>query len=120
MHPPPQNGNDDVHPWGTLLGNSFFFYEAQQSGVLPTWNRARRANGGWRDNSHTTDGADIGIDASGGFYDAGGVCAFTVQQSPSVRWPVFTPVPRTLSLPQTTTSTLFPLSPRSPRWASAP
>ncbi len=64
--------NSDDHPWGTLLGNSFFFYEAQQSGVLPTWNRARRANGGWRDNAHTTDGADVGYDTSGGFYDAGG------------------------------------------------
>ncbi len=65
--------NADTHPWGTILGYSFLFYEAQQSGVLPAWNRAKRgASGGWRDNAHTTDGSDIGIDASGGYYDAGG------------------------------------------------
>jgi endoglucanase len=59
-------------PWAKLLGNSFLFYEAQQSGKLPSYNRVRRIVGGWRDDAHTTDGQDIGKDLSGGFYDAGG------------------------------------------------
>ncbi len=61
-----------MHPWADLLGSSFLFYEAQQSGALPAWNRARRGAGGWRDDAHTSDGSDVGVDLSGGFYDAGG------------------------------------------------
>jgi hypothetical protein len=59
--------------WRTLLANSFIFYEAQQSGKLPSWNRALRTRtGGWRSDSHLTDGSDIQRNLEGGFYDAGG------------------------------------------------
>ncbi|KAJ9519061.1 hypothetical protein QJQ45_003531 [Haematococcus lacustris] len=50
------------------------FFEAQQSGRLPTWNRAAQVNGGWRNDSHLYDGfgpAGINTDLSGGLYDAG-------------------------------------------------
>ncbi len=63
----------DLHPWSELLGNAYLFYEAQQSGALPSWNRVRRTEpGGWRDDAHTNDGLSQGVDVSGGFYDAGG------------------------------------------------
>lgn len=40
--------------------------------MLPSWNRASRANGGWRDASFVDDGKDIGKNLSGGWFDAGG------------------------------------------------
>ncbi|KXZ44756.1 hypothetical protein GPECTOR_62g871 [Gonium pectorale] len=53
------------------LDGSYFFYEAQQAGPLPTWNRAARWNGGWRDASFLNDGSDIGKNLTGGWFDAG-------------------------------------------------
>lgn len=52
--------------YGEALQKSFFFYEAQQSGAIPAWNRVS-----WRGNSGMTDGADKGVDLTGGWYDAG-------------------------------------------------
>lgn len=52
--------------YGEVLQKSFFFYEAQQSGPLPSWNRVS-----WRGNSGMTDGSDVGLDLTGGWYDAG-------------------------------------------------
>jgi endoglucanase len=43
-----------------------FFYEAQRSGKLPPNNRVS-----WRGDSALNDGADNGVDLSGGWYDAG-------------------------------------------------
>jgi endoglucanase len=64
------NAEDD---YTTLLGYSLRFYEAQMSGTLPTWNRfLASAPGGWKKNSHLNDGAPIGANLAGGFYDAGG------------------------------------------------
>ncbi|KAL6757032.1 Six-hairpin glycosidase-like protein [Haematococcus lacustris] len=63
-----------AHDWSRLLSLSFRFYEAQQSGPIPSWNRAAKANGGWRSNSHMQDGfgpGGINSDLSGGLYDAG-------------------------------------------------
>lgn len=54
------------------LGLSWLFYEGQQSGELPCWNRDAWWNvGGWRVSAHLDDGKDIGKDLTGGFYDAG-------------------------------------------------
>ncbi|KXZ48327.1 hypothetical protein GPECTOR_28g733 [Gonium pectorale] len=53
------------------LDGSYFFYEAQQAGPLPTWNRAARWNGGWRDASFLNDGSDIDRNLTGGWFDAG-------------------------------------------------
>jgi endoglucanase len=54
--------------WSTLLGNALYFYEAQRSGRLPSTNRVS-----WRNNSAVNDGSDVGLDLSGGYYDAGGM-----------------------------------------------
>ncbi|HTF10522.1 MAG TPA: glycoside hydrolase family 9 protein [Asanoa sp.] len=52
--------------YAEALQKSLFFYEAQQSGPKPSWNRVS-----WRGDSALTDGADVGIDLTGGWFDAG-------------------------------------------------
>ena len=52
--------------YAEALQKSIFFYEAQQSGTLPTFNRVK-----WRGNSALTDGNDVGKNLTGGWYDAG-------------------------------------------------
>ncbi|MEV4464413.1 glycoside hydrolase family 9 protein [Micromonospora echinofusca] len=52
--------------YAEALQKSLYFYEAQQSGPLPAWNRVS-----WRGDSALTDGADVGVDLTGGWYDAG-------------------------------------------------
>ncbi|EFJ40288.1 hypothetical protein VOLCADRAFT_99925 [Volvox carteri f. nagariensis] len=62
------------HNFSQILGLSYKFYEAQMSGDVPTWSRASQAAGGWRNKSHLLDGTGpngIGVDLSGGWYDAG-------------------------------------------------
>eukprot|EP00898_Chlorokybus_atmophyticus_P006145 jgi/Chlat1/6531/Chrsp45S00474 len=52
--------------YADLMGKSLLFYEAQRSGHLPASNRIP-----WRQDSALTDGADVGLDLTGGYYDAG-------------------------------------------------
>src|SRR6187455_3115775 len=52
--------------YGEALQKSLYFYEAQRSGTLPATNRVN-----WRGNSGLQDGADVGVDLTGGWYDAG-------------------------------------------------
>ncbi|GAA3966974.1 endoglucanase [Thermobifida alba] len=52
--------------YAEALQKSMFFYEAQRSGALPEDNRVS-----WRGDSGLTDGADVGLDLTGGWYDAG-------------------------------------------------
>jgi endoglucanase len=52
--------------YGEALQKSLFFYEAQRSGHLPANNRVN-----WRGDSGLQDGADVGKDLTGGWYDAG-------------------------------------------------
>jgi endoglucanase len=52
--------------YGEALQKSIYFYEAQQAGPLPAWNRVP-----WRADSTPTDGADVGVDLRGGWFDAG-------------------------------------------------
>jgi endoglucanase len=52
--------------YGEALQKSLFFYEAQRSGDLPASNRIN-----WRGDSALQDGADVGRDLTGGWYDAG-------------------------------------------------
>jgi hypothetical protein len=52
--------------YGEALQKSIFFYEIQRSGRLPPDNRVR-----WRGDSGLNDGADVGTDLTGGWYDAG-------------------------------------------------
>jgi hypothetical protein len=61
-----------------VLGYSWLFYEAQQTGQLPGWNRllygtsSSEYGTGWKKNAHLADGTDVQKDLSGGWYDAGG------------------------------------------------
>jgi hypothetical protein len=59
----PQQG---AFNYGEALQKSILFYEAQRSGDLPTSNRVS-----WRGDSALNDGADVGRDLTGGYYDAG-------------------------------------------------
>lgn len=52
--------------YGEVLQKSLFFYEAQVSGKKPAWDRVS-----WRGDSAMRDGADVGLDLTGGWYDAG-------------------------------------------------
>ena len=52
--------------YAEALQKSMFFYEAQRSGPLPANNPVS-----WRGDSATTDGADVGHDLTGGWFDAG-------------------------------------------------
>jgi endoglucanase len=56
--------------YAEALQKSIFFYEAQQSGDLPSWNRVT-----WRGDSTLNDGKGTGgaatLNLSGGWYDAG-------------------------------------------------
>ncbi|GGN07521.1 endoglucanase [Lentzea pudingi] len=52
--------------YGEALQKSVWFYDAQRSGALPAGNRVS-----WRADSALRDGSDVGLDLSGGFYDAG-------------------------------------------------
>jgi endoglucanase len=52
--------------YAEALQKSQFFYEAQRSGALPANNRVL-----WRGDSGLVDGADVGHDLTGGWYDAG-------------------------------------------------
>jgi hypothetical protein len=52
--------------YGEALQKSYLFYEMQRSGKLPGSNRIE-----WRNNTGVKDGADIGGNLSGGYYDAG-------------------------------------------------
>jgi endoglucanase len=52
--------------YAEALQESMLFYESQRSGKLPADNRVS-----WRGDSDVTDGADHGLDLSGGYHDAG-------------------------------------------------
>src|SRR5262252_317575 len=52
--------------YGEALQKAIYFYEEQQSGFLPDFNRVN-----WRGDAATHDGSAIGIDLTGGWFDAG-------------------------------------------------
>ncbi|WP_018751213.1 glycoside hydrolase family 9 protein [Paenibacillus sanguinis] len=60
----PSSASD--YNYAEALQKSIYFYEAQRSGVLPEDNRVE-----WRGDSGLQDGADVGVDLTGGWYDAG-------------------------------------------------
>ena len=64
------NGSAPNSQWENTVGNLLYFYEAQRSGKLPSNNRVS-----WRNDSALDDGKDVGLDLTGGYYDAGGVLA---------------------------------------------
>ena len=52
--------------YGEALQKSILFYELQRSGDLPVQTRSN-----WRGDSGLNDGKDVGLDLTGGWYDAG-------------------------------------------------
>jgi hypothetical protein len=65
-------GTEQMVDYSKLLANTFLFLEVQQSGQLPSWNRAARSAGGFRGTAHVTDGAAVGVDLTGGWYIGAG------------------------------------------------
>ncbi len=61
------NGSTPNAQWSTLVGNLLYFYDEQRSGKLPLNERVP-----WRNDSALDDGKDVGLDLTGGYYDAGG------------------------------------------------
>lgn len=74
----PSDGSGNPH-WTNFLGSTLYFYEEQRSGKLPVTNRVP-----WRNDSATDDGRDVGLDLSGGYYDAGDYIKYTFPMSFSV------------------------------------
>ncbi len=67
----PPDGVEDVYldgsfNYGSALQKAVLFYDAQRSGSLTPDNRVS-----WRGDSGLDDGADVGVDLTGGWYDAG-------------------------------------------------
>jgi len=61
----PPSGTPYIN-YGEALQKSLFFYDAQRSGVMPDNFRIN-----WKGDSALDDGKDVGVDLTGGFYDAG-------------------------------------------------
>ncbi|GAA0260388.1 glycoside hydrolase family 9 protein [Saccharothrix mutabilis subsp. mutabilis] len=64
--PQPEATAAPAFNYGEALQKSIWFYDAQRSGDLPADNRVN-----WRGDSALRDGSDVGLDLTGGFYDAG-------------------------------------------------
>jgi hypothetical protein len=77
--PPPPTGGTGKFNYGEALQKSLFFYEANRSGDLP-------ANYivGWRGDSAMGDGRDVGLDLTGGYYDAGDHVKFALPMASSM------------------------------------
>lgn len=65
------NCNTVTNNYKEVLKLSLLFYEAQRSGKLPSTNRVP-----WRKDSALKDGKDVGMDLTGGYYDAGDYVKF--------------------------------------------
>ena len=73
--------------YGEALQMSLLFYELQRSGDLPEQTRCN-----WRGDSALDDGADAGLDLTGGWYDAGDNVKFNLPMAYSaamLAWSVY-------------------------------
>ncbi len=73
--------------YGEALQKAILFYELQRSGDLPTETRCN-----WRGDSGMEDGADNGVDLTGGLYDAGDNVKFNLPMaytSAMLAWTVY-------------------------------
>ena len=79
-----QNGS---YNYGEALQKAIFFYEFQRSGKLDQ--NSLRNN--WRGDSGLEDGADVGLDLTGGWYDAGDHVKFGLPMSYTVNvgWAIY-------------------------------
>ncbi|WP_245864668.1 glycoside hydrolase family 9 protein [Paenibacillus donghaensis] len=66
IHPGVTQAAAADYNYAEALQKSVYFYETQRSGALPENNRVE-----WRGDSGLSDGADVGHDLTGGWYDAG-------------------------------------------------
>jgi endoglucanase len=71
--------SEAAYNYGEALQKAIYFYECQQSGPLPSWNRVQ-----WRGPSCLHDGADAGKDLTGGWFDAGDHVKFNFPMAFSV------------------------------------
>lgn len=79
-------GSGDYN-YGEALQKSILFYELQRSGNLPDETRCN-----WRGDSAMMDGSDVGLDLSGGWYDAGDHVKFNLPMAYSATmlgWSVY-------------------------------
>ncbi len=77
----------DIFNYGEALQKAIYFYLQQRSGDLPDDNPVI-----WRDDSCLNDGADVGEDLSGGYYDAGDHVKFALPMASTaatVAWTVY-------------------------------
>ncbi len=65
--------------YAEALDKSLYFYDAQRSGRLPAGFRVE-----WRGDSALEDGADVGVDLTGGYYDAGDGVKFGLPMASSM------------------------------------
>ena len=70
------DGNLPEFNYGEALQKALFFYDTQRSGDLPDDFRVD-----WRGDSAMDDGADVGLDLTGGFWDAGDHVKFVLPGS---------------------------------------
>jgi endoglucanase len=84
------NVGDDpgaTYSYAEALQKALLFYELQRSGRLPADQRTN-----WRGDSGLNDGADVGLDLTGGYYDAGDHVKFNLPMAYSVAmlaWSVY-------------------------------
>lgn len=79
--------NASTYNYGEALQKSIMFYEFQRSGKLP---EDKRDN--WRGDSALNDGSEVGLDLTGGWYDAGDHIKFNLPGSYSsamLAWSVY-------------------------------
>ena len=79
--------NENNYNYGEAFQKSIMFYEFQRSGKLPS---DKRDN--WRNDSGMEDGQDVGLDLTGGWYDAGDHVKFNLPMSYSstmLAWSVY-------------------------------
>ncbi|XP_031268044.1 endoglucanase 4-like [Pistacia vera] len=72
-------GSVRSHDYGDALTKSILFFEGQRSGKIPSNQRMT-----WRKDSALKDGIEIGVDLTGGYYDAGDNVKFNFPMSFSI------------------------------------